>query len=104
MIKKWFMNRLATIMKHNGYKDNMLTVEECEKRGKWTPCDLIAREYLNNGGGSSKGFLGLSTSECIKCYHYMCEVKQEMIQLHMVSEKAWNSSGFPLWNNHNFDR
>ena len=103
-MKKWFLNRLKTIMNHNEYKEDWLTTEKCTPEDKWTPCDLIAREYLNNGGGSAKGFLGILPSECKRCYYYMCEIKQELIDSDMINEKAWNNFGFPLWNNYNFDR
>ena len=102
MLKKWFMNRLHTIMEHNDYEEDWLDVETCDANGKWTPCDLIAREYLNNGGGSAKGFLGITRSTCITCYDYMQEVKDELIQLNMISKEAWNNSGFPLWHDYNF--
>ena len=102
MLKKWFLNRLHTIMKHNDYSEEMLTTSVCNAKDKWTPCDLIAREYLNNGGGSSKGFLGIPCSECKKCYEYMCENRLELVELDYVNEKAWNNSGFPLWSNYNF--
>lgn len=105
MIKQWFLNRLKKIIEHNHYPENALTVEECDKIGKcgsWTPCDLIAREYLNNGGGSSKGFLGITSSECVKCYDYMQDIKQELIEKHMINESATNNSGFTLWTCYNF--
>lgn len=101
-MKKWFLNRLHTIMEHNNYPANALTVEECSARNLWTPADLIAREYLNNGGGSAKGFLGISCAECKKCYDYMREIRQELIDAKMVNEKAWNNFGFSLWSNYNF--
>lgn len=101
-LAKWFQNRLNTIMVHNHFEEEWLTVDVCEKEGKWTPCDLIAREYLNNGGGSSKGFLGITPSECCKCYDYMKEHKDYLVENDLVNEKAWNNSGFPLWNNYNF--
>lgn len=104
MIKKWFLNRLNTIMEHNDYPKDCITVEKCNAIDRWTPADLIAREYLNNGGGSAKGFLGISRAECIKCYDYMCEIKEELIKLDLISEEAYNNSGFRLWSNYNFNR
>lgn len=101
-LAKWFKNRIRTIMEHNHYTEEMVCSKECEEKDKWTPCDLIAREYLNNGGGSAKGFLGLMPSECIKCYHYMEENREYLINANLISEKAWNNFGFPLWNNWNF--
>lgn len=102
MLKRWFKNRLETIKKHNDFQDNEDTVEECENNGHWTPCDLILREVLNNGGGSARGFLGITRSECLKCYDYILENKQELIDMNMISKSAWNNSGFPLWDNYNF--
>lgn len=103
MLKRWFKNRLTTIMRHNGYTSSMITVEECEKKNKWTPCDLILREWLNNGGGSSKGFLGITRSECRKCFLYICDNKQELIDLDMISKDATNNAGFPLWYSWHFE-
>ena len=102
-LAKWFKNRLRTIMTHNGYMEDMLDVDTCEEQNKWTPIDLIAREYLNNGGGSAKGFLGITPSECCKCYDYICENKDYIVANHLVSEKAWNNSGFPLWSEYDYD-
>ena len=104
MIKKWFLNRLNTIMEHNDYPADYLTTDKCDTINKWTPADLIAREYLNNGGGSAEGFLGISRAECIKSYYYMCEIKEDLINAHMINEKAHNNFGFPLWNDYNFDK
>ena len=102
-LEKWFQNRLETIMNHNNYQEEWLTVSACEKQDKWTPIDLIAREYLNNGGGSAKGFLGITPSECRKCYNYICENKEYIVSNELVSEKAWNNFGFSLWNNYRYD-
>lgn len=103
-LAKWFKNRIKKIMAHNGYLEDMVDANTCEKHNKWTPCDLIAREYLNNGGGSSKGFLGTMPSECRRCYYYMIENKDYLIANDLISKEAWNNSGFPLWHDYNFDR
>ena len=89
-------------MQHNNYEEDWLYVSTCEEHNKWTPVDLVIREYLNNGGGSAKGFLGIYPYECKKCYDYIRENKQEIIDLNMVNEDGWNNSGFPLWNDYNF--
>ena len=97
-------------MEHNGHfyvnedgvVTSLITSQECEKQHLWSPCDLIAREYLNNGGGSAKGFLGISRSECIKCYNYMRSIKDILIKNDLISEEAWNNHGFKLWSNYNF--
>ena len=103
MLKKSFMNKLKKIMAHNNYGSDWLYVSTCEEHDKWTPVDLVIREYLNNGGGSAKGFLGIYPYECRDLYHYICENKEEIINLNMVSESGWNNSGFPLWDNYDFD-
>lgn len=103
-LKRWFKNRLRTIMEHNEYEEDMVDVEACDKHNKWTPIDLIAREYLNNGCGSAKGFLGLTPSECKKCYDYICEAKDYIVANRLVNKSACNNSGFPLWSNYEYDR
>lgn len=101
-LAKWFENRIKTVMDHNEYSEDMKTAQECNKRGHWSPCDLIAREYLNNGGGSANGFLGMSKTECKKCYLYMCENRDEIVRLDLVSKEGYNNFGFKLWENYGF--
>ena len=101
-MEKWFKNTLKKIMVHNDYENDWTTVTACDKQGKWTPCDLIAREYLNNGGGSAKGFLGISTKQCIKCYTYMRDIKEELIANNLINKSGYNNWGFNLWNNYDF--
>ena len=102
-LARWFKNRLKTIVKHNNQEeDKDITFEACNAKGLWTPCDLIAREELNNGSGSAEGFLGITPSENRKCYDYMKQNKDYLVEQHLVSEKAWNNSGFPLWSDYNF--
>ena len=103
-MEKWFINTLKKVMAHNDYEEYWLTAKECDKVGKWTPCDLIAREYLNNGCGSAKGFLGITPNTCLKAYKYMCEIKKELIDSDYISIDAWNNSSFMLWTDYNFDR
>jgi hypothetical protein len=61
MTEKTFKSYLKKVMEHNDYTSDMTTVDVCNEKDKWTPCDLILREYYNNGGGSAKGFLGITT-------------------------------------------
>ena len=98
----WFRNRLKKIMEHNEYPEDCLTVTNCLTIDNWSPCDLIAREELNNGGGSAGGFLGITPTECHKCYYFMKENKQLFIDKDLISKTAWNNSGFQLWDNYDF--
>lgn len=98
-LPRWFQNRLHTIMEYCGYTEDMITVEKCDERNKWTPTDLILREYYNNGGGSSKGFLGISCKECIRCYEFIKEHQQEFKEMNYYNETGRNNCGFTLWTN-----
>lgn len=98
----WFRNRLTTVIKHNEYEDDWLTTDVCNEHDKWTPCDLILREYLNNNGGSSRGFLGITRSECKRCYDFIRENKKELIDRNYINREGWNNSGLTLWKNWNF--
>jgi len=98
-LPKWFLNRLHTIMEHNDFSEEMITVEECEKQGKWTPTDLILREYYNNGGGSSMGFLGISSRECIRSYEFIKENQKLLKEMGYYNETGYNNFGFKLWDN-----
>ena len=100
-MEKWFEDTIKKVAKHNEHS-KAITVEECDKLGSWTPCDLILREYLNNGGGSAKGFLGISTSQCIKAYNYAKTIKQELIDKNLINQNAKNNFGFTLWTDYNF--
>lgn len=98
----WFRNRVKKVMEHNDYTEDMVSVNVCEKRGKWTPCDLIIREELNNGGGSAQGFLGLTSIECHTCYKFLVNNKELVKSMDLVNEQGWNNSGFKLWNDWNY--
>lgn len=102
MIKQWFKNRLKSIMSYYKYNEEELTVEGALKHNHWTPTDLIIREYLNNGGGSAKGFLNMTRAECIKCYDYICDNKKEIISLNWVNKNGYNNCNFPLWKDYDF--
>lgn len=101
-LPKWFENRLKTIMSHNSYGEDWLTTTICEEHKKWTPCDLIIREYLNNGGCSSRGFLGIAYSECYRCYDFIKANKEDLIAMDYINKDGWNNSGFLLWKDWNF--
>ena len=100
MLAKWFINRLQKVMEHNEYDNDMLTTKECTPRDRWTPTDLILREYYNNGGGSAMGFLGLTRADCIKCYNYIYEHQKELVEMDYINENGYNNCGFPLWSNY----
>lgn len=96
----WFRNLLKKVMAHNEYEEADTTATECGKKDRWTPCDLIVREYLNNGGGSSKGFLGVSPSDCKRGYWFIKEHQQELRALDLYNKDGWNNCGCPLWKNY----
>lgn len=100
-LARWFVNRLTTIMEHNNYNGSF-TVEKCNQQGQWTPTDLIIREWLNNGGGSSKGFLGITKAQCRDCFEYIKTNKKIFIDNELINQKGWNNYGFVLWTNYNF--
>ena len=102
--KRQFENTLKKIMEHNQYADNMVTVEECDKASKWTPTDLIMREYYNNGCGSAKGFLGITPKRCMDAFEYIQEHKLELVQARYINERGVNNFGFPLWSNYDLQR
>ena len=99
--ERWFMNKLKKIMEHNDYEPNMITVEECDKEGKWTPVDLVMREYYNNGGGSAKGFLGIYPYECEQLAKYIVENQKELRAMNYYSKEGINNFGISLWDNYN---
>ena len=98
-LPKWFKNRLKTVMKHNEYEPEMITVSVCNKTEKWTPCDLIIREVYNNGGGSSKGFLGLTREQTYQAFNFIVENQKLLKEMDYYNESGWNNFGCVLWTN-----
>ena len=101
-MEKWFEKTMQDVMAHNDYNETMTTVKECDKQNMWTPIDLIIREYLNNGGGSAKGFLGISPDRCIRAYQYACTIKPYLIENDLINKEGFNNHGFKLWSNYEF--
>ena len=101
-MKKSLQTLIEKVMTHNNYQNNQITATECDKIDRWTPVDLIIREYLNNGGGSAKGFLGIQPYQCRKAYEELKQIKQELIDKDLIHKDAWNASGFTLWTDYNF--
>ena len=106
-LPKWFKNRIETIMKHNDYAEecgitdpSQATATNCAAKDKWSPCDLILREYYNNGCGSARGFLGITPSQCRKGYLFIVEHQEELKAMDMYSKEGWNNFGFPLWHDY----
>lgn len=95
-----FTTVLKTVMAYNDFTEDMLTVKVCDAKNKWTPTDLILREYLNNGGGSSKGFLGITKSKCFEAVRFIKDNLEELIALDYISEKGFNNFGMQLWDNY----
>lgn len=101
--EKTFKNTIKQVMEHNDYKPSWTTTVKCNEAKKWTPCDLIIRETLNNGGGSAKGFLGIDKKRCLNAYEYICAHKVELIDLDLINKEGWNNWGISLWSNYNFN-
>lgn len=93
----WFVDILKRVYGYNEYEDEDLV----ENDHHWTPVDLIAREYLNNLGGSSKGFLGITKDKCLKAYDYIVEHQKELAELHLYTKDGYNNFGFKLWGDYN---
>lgn len=97
--ERQFNNTLKKVMDCNLYPKNALTTSVCNRMEKWTPTDLILREYYNNGGGSAKGFLGITTKRCIEAYEYIKEHQHELALADYYNETGYNNWGFKLWDN-----
>ncbi len=99
--ERQFNNTLQKIMDYNNYPSGALTTEKCDQEGKWTPTDLILREYYNNGGGSAKGFLGITSSRCLEAYLYIKAHQEELRKKDYYNKDGFNNWGFRLWSNYN---
>lgn len=105
MIKEvTFIQTLKKVMMHNNYESGCVKVDQCNKIGKWTPCDLILRAELSELSGSAMGFLGISSRENKNAFDYICANKNYFIEQNMVNKDGWNNWGFPLWKDYDFDR
>lgn len=105
MKREKFEEILKKVLEHNNEdgaygKDATISITAEECIGRWSPCDLIIREYLNNGGGSARGFLGITPRECIDAYGYLVAHKEELKPL--INQNGWNNYGFSLWKDWNF--
>ena len=63
----------------------------------WTLADLFARQYLNNGCD------GFYMTDVRAMYVLLCKNKELLLDNNMISESASNNSGYPLWDNFDFD-
>ncbi len=95
----WFMNRLKKVMEHNDYEQDMITTKVCTPKDRWTPTDLIIREVYNNGGGSSKGFLGLTKAQTLQAFDFIRDNQETLKEMDYYNEKGFNNFGLPLWKN-----
>ena len=100
MTEKTFKRYFKKVMEHNDYTSDMTTVDVCNEKDKWTPCDLILREYYNNGGGSAKGFLGITTKACIECARVIIRNQKLFKEHNLYNENGWNNWGCSLWKNY----
>jgi hypothetical protein len=63
----------------------------------WTIVDLFLRQFLNN---MSDGF-GMTNVAAV--FDYLVTVKDQLIEHNLISKEGRNNSGFPLWEDYNFD-
>ena len=94
----WFRNRIKKVMVHNDYDDHFLYAKNADRAGLWSPLDLILREYYNNGGGSSKGFLGIPKAECVRCHDYAVANQDGLHDFY--SKRGANNWGITLWDDY----
>ena len=64
---------------------------------EWTLADLFARQLLNNGGD------GFDMVNVRQMYEMLCQNKQLLLDNNMISKVGRNNSGYPLWEDYNFD-
>ena len=64
----------------------------------WSLADLFIRQYKNN---ICDGF-GMRNVD--KMYKYLKSKKETLIKLGMISKEGINNSGFPLWDDYNFEK
>ena len=67
------------------------------KQEAWTIADLFIRQKLNNGCD------GFGMKNVWRVYKFLCIHKEVLIKHKMVSERAWNNSGYPLWCDYGYD-
>jgi len=89
------MNKEKLIEKLQKNIDRMAPIEVNEE--EWTLADLFIRQLLNNGCN------GFGLIKVRQMYELLCQYKQLLIDNNMVSEKAWNNLGYPLWEGYDFD-
>ena len=89
------MNKERLIERLQKNFDGIAPIEVNEE--EWTLADLFIRQLLNNGDD------GFSMIKVRQMYKLLCRYKQLLIDNNMVSEKAWNNSGYPLWEDYDFD-
>ena len=89
------MNKEKLIEKLQKNIDTLAPIEVNEE--EWTLADLFIRQLLNNGGD------GFGMIKVKQMYKLLCRHKQLLIDNNMVNEQAWNNSGYPLWEDYNFD-
>ena len=67
-------------------------------KNSWSIADLFIRQWLNN---MSDGFDMVRVKEM---YRMLCDNKHVLIDNNLVSRDAQNNSGFPLWEDYDFDK
>ena len=67
-------------------------------KNSWSIADLFIRQWLNN---MSDGFNMVRVKEM---YRMLCDNKHVLIDNNLVSRDGQNNSGYPLWENYDFDK
>lgn len=98
-LPSWFVEALQIVAKNNDYNQNDYTVEKCEKKGCWTPCDLILREFLEDYGKNAEEFLGITKTQTMKCAYYIKQNQLFLKHIDFYSKKAYSKKGLLLWDN-----
>ena len=76
-----------------------ITVKEADATRSWTIADLFIRRWLNDMDDAP----GWGLANVGEVYRFLCEHKASLITHDMVNKTGTNNSGFPLWENYEFD-
>ena len=102
----YIMRLLKNKLKFGGYDEKMLTVEQCEKFGLWTPLDLIIGDYILTEGKDSQ--FKFTQKQTKKIYFYILDNKKMLIEKNYISKNCFRwlngrvLQKIELWTNYEF--